>query len=71
MDIRNTNEIPLDGVEAVIHLANIANDPAVEISPTLSGGECLAGQQLADRAVRAGVKTLPIRSSGSVYGIKR
>ena len=71
MDIRNTNEIPLDGVEAVIHLANIANDPAVEISPTLSWEvNVLAGQQLADRAVRAGVKHFLFASSGSVYGIK-
>ena len=30
----------------------------------------LAGQQLADRAVRAGVKQLIFASSGSVYGVK-
>ena len=29
-------QIPLDGVDAIIHLANIANDPAVELNPTLS-----------------------------------
>ena len=32
-DIRNFRTIPLDGVDAVIHLANIANDPAVELNP--------------------------------------
>ena len=31
---------------------------------------CLAGQQLADRAVRAGVKQFLFASSGSVYGLK-
>ena len=71
LDIRDTDAIPLDGVEAIIHLANIANDPAVELNPTLSWEvNVLAGQQLADRAVRAGVKQLIFASSGSVYGVK-
>ena len=70
-DIRDTDSIPLDGVEAIIHLANIANDPAVELNPTLSWEvNVLAGQQLADRAVRAGVKQFIFASSGSVYGVK-
>ena len=71
-DIRDTDAIPLHGVDAIIHLANIANDPAVELNPTLSWEvNVLAGQQLADRALRAGVKKQFIfASSGSVYGIK-
>jgi nucleoside-diphosphate-sugar epimerase len=71
LDIRDIDAIPLDGVEAIIHLANIANDPAVELNPTLSWEvNVLAGQQLAERAVRAGVKQLIFASSGSVYGVK-
>ena len=71
LDIRDSNAIPLEGVEAVIHLANIANDPAVELNPNLSWEvNVLAGQQLADRAVRAGVKQFIFASSGSVYGVK-
>ena len=71
LDVRETDQIPLDGVDAVIHLANIANDPAVELNPTLSWEvNVLAGQQLADRAVRAGVKQFLFASSGSVYGVK-
>ena len=71
LDIRETDAIPLDGVDAIIHLANIANDPAVELNPTLSWEvNVLAGQQLADRAVRAGVKQFLFASSGSVYGVK-
>ena len=71
LDIRETEAIPLDGVEAVIHLANIANDPAVELNPTLSWEvNVLAGQQLADRAVRSGVRQFMFASSGSVYGVK-
>jgi len=71
LDIRDTEAIPLEGVEAIIHLANIANDPAVELNPTLSWEvNVLSGQQLVDRAVRAGVKQFIYASSGSVYGVK-
>lgn len=70
-DTRDVNSIPLKNVEAVIHLANIANDPGVEMNPTLSWEvNVLATQQLADRAVRAGVKQFIFASSGSVYGVK-
>jgi len=71
LDVRETDAIPLDDVEAIIHLANIANDPGVELNPTLSWEvNVLAAQQLADRAVRAGVKQFLFASSGSVYGVK-
>lgn len=70
-DTRDVNSIPLKGVDVVIHLANIANDPGVEMNPTLSWEvNVLATQQLADRAVRAGVKQFLFASSGSVYGVK-
>jgi len=70
-DSRDVDSIPLKGVEAIIHLANIANDPGVEMNPTLSWEvNVLATQQLADRAVRAGVKQFIFASSGSVYGVK-
>lgn len=70
-DIRNSDSISLDGFDAIIHLANIANDPSVEMSPVLSWEvNVLATQQLADRAERAGVKQFIYASSGSVYGIK-
>ena len=70
-DSRVVDSIPLIGVEAIIHLANIANDPGVEMNPTLSWEvNVLASQQLADRAVRAGVRQFIFASSGSVYGVK-
>jgi len=70
-DVRNTDAIPLKDIEAVLHLANIANDPGVELNPTLSWEvNVLAAQLLADRAVRHGVKQFIFASSGSVYGIK-
>ena len=71
VDVRDIQNIPLKGVETIIHLANIANDPAVELMPTLSWEvNVLAAQQLADYAVRAGVKQFIYASSGSVYGVK-
>lgn len=70
-DTRDVDKISLKGVDAIIHLANIANDPGVELNPTLSWEvNVLATQQLADRAVRAGVKSFIFASSGSVYGVK-
>ena len=58
-DIREIDKIPFDGIEAIIHLANIANDPAVELNQTLSWEvNVLASHQLAEKAVRNGVKKL-------------
>ena len=70
-DVRNIEAIPVDGVDVIVHLANIANDPGVELDQTLSWEvNALATQQLADRAVRAGIKHFIFASSGSVYGVK-
>ena len=70
-DTRDVNGIPLKDVDTIIHLANIANDPGVEMNPTLSWEvNVLATQQLADRALRAGAKQFIFASSGSVYGVK-
>ena len=70
-DIRDIDHVPLDNIGVVIHLANIANDPSVELNPTLSWEvNVLASQQLADRCISAGVKHLIYASSGSVYGLK-
>ncbi len=70
-DVRNTEKIPMDGVNVVIHLANIANDPSVELNPSLSWEvNVLATQQLVDLAVRSGARQFIFASSGSVYGVK-
>jgi nucleoside-diphosphate-sugar epimerase len=70
-DIRNIDSINLEKIDTILHLANIANDPAVELNPTLSWEvNVLAAQQLADKAIRNGVKHFIYASSGSVYGIK-
>jgi nucleoside-diphosphate-sugar epimerase len=70
-DIRDIDVIPLKGVNVVIHLANIANDPAVDLNPTLSWEvNVLAAQQLIEKAILNGVSQFIYASSGSVYGIK-
>ena len=70
-DVRDISSIPLKGIDAIIHLANVTNRPGVELNPTLSWEvNVLASQQLVDRAVRAGVSHFVFASSGSVYGVK-
>lgn len=71
MDTRDTGDIPLRNTDAVVHLANIANDPGVDLNPTMSWEvNVLATQQLADRAERHGIRHFIYASSGSVYGVK-
>lgn len=70
-DVRNPEEYDLTGVDAVIHLSSIANDPAGDLDPKLTWEvSCLATMRLADKAVRQGVKHFIFASSGSVYGVK-
>jgi len=70
-DVRNIDSIPLEGVDAIIHLSSIANDPCGDLDPKLTWEvSALATMQLADKAVRKGIKRFIYASSGSVYGIK-
>jgi nucleoside-diphosphate-sugar epimerase len=70
-DIRNIDRVPLSDADTVIHLASVANDPCSDLDPKLTWEiSALATMQLADKAVRCGVKQFIYASSGSVYGIK-
>lgn len=70
-DIRNLGKFNFENFDTVIHLANIANDPAVDLDPILSWEvNCLATQQIIDKCVRDKVKQFIYASSGSVYGVK-
>ena len=70
-DVRNIEEIPLEGIDCIIHLASIANDPCGDLNPKLTWEvSALATMQLADKANRLGVKRFIYASSGSVYGVK-
>lgn len=70
-DVRDIERIDLDGIEAIIHLSSVANDPCGDLDPKLTWEiSCLATMQLADRAARKGVGRFIYASSGSVYGLK-
>ncbi|WP_280117657.1 NAD-dependent epimerase/dehydratase family protein [Pseudoalteromonas xiamenensis] len=70
-DVRVVSDVPLEGVDSIIHLASIANDPCGDLDPKLTWEvSALATMQLADKAKRAGIKQFIYASSGSVYGIK-
>jgi nucleoside-diphosphate-sugar epimerase len=70
-DVRDVESIDLKGVEAIIHLSSVANDPCGDLDPKLTWEiSCLATMQLADKAVRNGVARFVYASSGSVYGVK-
>jgi len=70
-DVRDIDRVPLEGIDAVIHLSSVANDPCGDLDPKLTWEiSALATMQLADKAVRKGVRQFIYASSGSVYGIK-
>jgi nucleoside-diphosphate-sugar epimerase len=70
-DVRSIDDYDLSPFDTVFHLANIANDPSVDLNPYLSWDvNVLAGMRLADRAARQGVKHFVFASSASVYGLK-
>ena len=70
-DVRNIDAISLQGIDCIIHLSSIANDPCGDLDPKLTWEvSALATMQLADKANRNGVKRFIYASSGSVYGIK-
>jgi nucleoside-diphosphate-sugar epimerase len=70
-DVRDIDSIPLAGVDCIIHLSSIANDPCGDLNPKLTWEvSALATMQLADKAKRMGIKHFIYASSGSVYGVK-
>ena len=62
----------LSGVESLIHLANVANDPSVELNPVLSWEvNVLHTTQLLNLCRKTKtLKSFMYASSGSVYGVK-
>ena len=71
-DIRNSEDVPLQNIDSIIHLASVANDPCGDLDPKLTWEiSALATMGLADKAVRNNVKQFIYASSGSVYGVKK
>ena len=70
-DIRDIENIPMDGIEAIIHLANIANDPCGDLNAKLSWEvNALATMKLVEKAIYHNMRQFLFASSGSVYGVK-
>lgn len=73
LDIRDSAQLKeaLDGVDAVIHLACISNDPSFELDPALGKSinyDAFAG--LLQGSIDQGVKRFIYASSSSIYGVK-
>jgi nucleoside-diphosphate-sugar epimerase len=69
-DIRHLRIEDLSGVDAVVHLAELSNDPLGQLSPTITYEINHAGSvHLARLAKQAGVSRFVYMSSCSVYGV--
>ena len=69
-DIRDIETADLEGIDAVIHLAGLSNDPLGELAPNLTDEINYQGTlRIAEAAKSAGVKRFVYASSQSMYGI--
>jgi nucleoside-diphosphate-sugar epimerase len=68
-DIRHVGVEPFEGVDVVMHLAGISNDPACDLDPRITQEVNVDGTvRVAEQARSAGVTRLIFSSSCSVYG---
>ena len=71
-DYRDINAFDLKNIDCVIHLANVANDPSVELNPSLSWEINTLGMQiLSEKCIMSKISKFIYASSGSVYGVKK
>ena len=71
MNVNDIDKISLKGVNTIIHLASIANDPMAELNKNLSWETSALGTfKLLNHAINNKVRRIIYASSGSVYGIK-
>jgi nucleoside-diphosphate-sugar epimerase len=69
-DIRLLDKSQLEGFDAVVHMAELSNDPAGELAPDITYEINHKGSvRLAELARKAGVSRFVYMSSCSVYGI--
>ena len=71
LNVNEIEKISLKGVNTIIHLASIANDPMAELNKNTSWETSALGTfNLLNHAVKNKVKRIIYASSGSVYGVK-
>src|SRR6476646_9328277 len=69
-DLRHIEVEDLKNVDAVVHMAELSNDPAGQLAPTITYEINHKGSvRLAELALKAGVKRFVYMSSCSVYGV--
>lgn len=69
-DIRHITLEDLQGVDAIVHMAELSNDPTGQLSPTITYDINHKGSvRLAELAKQAGVRRFVYMSSCSVYGV--
>jgi nucleoside-diphosphate-sugar epimerase len=72
LDLKDIEKVSLKGVNSIIHLASIANDPMSELDKNLSWEtSALNTYKLVEHAKKYNVRKFIYASSGSVYGIKK
>jgi len=69
-DIRQIDAADLSGVDAIVHMAELSNDPAGDLAPHITYDINHKGSvRLAELARKAGVRRFVYMSSCSVYGV--
>ena len=67
-DVRDFDDRALDGIDGVVHLAGLSNDPTAEYNPTANWEmNAVATEALAAACKRRGVGRLTFGSSASIY----
>ncbi|MGF1607956.1 MAG: NAD-dependent epimerase/dehydratase family protein [Kiloniellales bacterium] len=68
-DVRDVDARDLEGLDAVVHLAALSNDPMGELDPALTHNINTGGaKRVAKAALEAGVRRFAFASSCSIYG---
>jgi nucleoside-diphosphate-sugar epimerase len=69
-DLRQVEASDLKGVDAVVHMAELSNDPAGQLAPDITYEINHKGSvRLAEQARKAGIQRFVYMSSCSVYGV--
>ncbi|MFC1807436.1 NAD-dependent epimerase/dehydratase family protein [Candidatus Omnitrophota bacterium] len=69
-DIRDIDRSDLEGIEAIIHLAALSNDPLGKLNPDWTNQiNCAGSLKLAQLAKESGIERFIFSSSCSIYGI--
>jgi nucleoside-diphosphate-sugar epimerase len=69
-DLRHVDERDLQGMDAMVHMAELSNDPLGQLAPNITYDINHAGSvRLAELARKAGLRRFVYMSSCSVYGV--